>query len=219
MGRIREYEGEGIVIRYDAARCIHAKECVHGLPDVFDAERRPWVDAAAEPADRIADVVCRCPTGALTYERTDGGPAEPVLGHNVIRVEANGPLYVSGDIELTMPDGEVMRETRAALCRCGDSKNKPYCDNTHLEAGFTAPASLGESKLREEPAEAEEPAPTDLRLSLSPNGSIKLLGPVTIDAGDSDSQTGSRGFLCRCGASENKPYCDGSHKRIEFQAE
>lgn len=216
MGRTREYEGEGIVVRYDARRCIHAAECVHGLPNVFDPERRPWIDADAGSADRIAAVVCRCPTGALTYERTDGGPTEPVLPHNQIRVEANGPLYGSGDIELTMPDGEVHRETRVALCRCGDSKNKPFCDNTHLEAGFTAPAALGESKLREEEG---EDAKSSLRLSLSPNGSIRMLGPVTIVAGDSEPQEGSRGFLCRCGESQNKPYCDGTHKRIDFEAE
>lgn len=219
MGRTKKYEGEGIVVRYDARRCIHAKECVHGLPDVFDPEQRPWIDPSEAPADRIAAVVCRCPTGALTYERTDGGPAEPVLPHNSVRVEANGPLYVSGDVELTMPDGEVTRETRLALCRCGDSENKPYCDNTHLEAGFTAPASLGESKLREEEVEEGSVAPSTLRLSLSPNGSLRVLGPVTIVAGDSDPQGGSRGFLCRCGGSENKPYCDGTHKRIAFEAE
>jgi CDGSH-type Zn-finger protein/uncharacterized Fe-S cluster protein YjdI len=216
MGRIREYEGEGIVVRYDARRCIHAGECVHGLPDVFDAERRPWVDADASSAEQIAAVVCRCPTGALSYERTDGGPAEPVLPHNQVRVEANGPLYASGDIELTMPDGTVRRETRVALCRCGDSKNKPYCDNTHLEAGFTAPAALGESKLREEEGEDTK---SSLRLSLSPSGSIRMLGPVTLVAGDSKPQSGSRGFLCRCGGSENKPYCDGAHKRNDFEAE
>ncbi len=215
MGQIREYEGEGIVVRYDVRRCIHAEECVHGLPDVFDPERRPWIDAGAAPADRIAAVVCQCPTGALSFERTDGGPAEPVMPHNQIRVEANGPLYVSGDVELTLPDGDVQRETRIALCRCGDSKIKPYCDNTHLETGFTAPAFLGESKLREEESEEEQ---TSLRLSLSPNGSIRMLGPVTIVAGDSEPQTGSRGFLCRCGQSQNKPYCDGSHKRVGFEA-
>lgn len=218
MGRMKEYEGEGIIVRYDAGRCIHAGECVRGLPEVFSTERRPWIDANGGPADRIAETIGHCPTGALTYERSDGGPAEPAPQTNTIRVAEDGPLYVRGDIELTMPDGESRRETRVALCRCGDSKNKPYCDNTHVEAEFAAPASLGESKLREEDVEAGQPVPTTLRLGFTPNGSIRLLGPVTIEAGDSDSQTGSRGFLCRCGASENKPYCDGAHKRIEFQA-
>jgi len=217
MGRMREYEGEGIVVRYDAARCIHAKECVHGLPDVFDAERRPWVDADASSADQIAAVVCRCPTGALTYDRTDGGPAEVVPESNTISASENGPLYVSGDVELTMPDGKVRRETRLALCRCGKSKNKPYCDDSHYESEFTAPATLGESKLREEDVEEGEDLRSSLRLSFSPGRSLKILGPVTIVAADSGRHSGSRASLCRCGASQNKPYCDGSHRQIDFE--
>ena len=216
MGRTREYEGDGIVVRYEARRCIHAKECVHGLPDVFDAEKRPWIDAEASTADEIAAVVCRCPTGALSYERTDGGAAEPVPESNTITVSENGPLYVSGNIEVTMLDGEVRHETRMALCRCGKSSNEPYCDDSHYESGFTAPASLEESKLREE--EGEDLA-SSLRLSYSTGRSLKMLGPVTIVAGDSKPQDGSRASLCRCGASENKPYCDGTHRHIDFETE
>ena len=219
MGRIREYEGESIVVRYDVRRCIHARECVRGLPDVFDARRRPWVDAAAASADRIAETVCRCPTGALSYERADGGPAEPVPDSNTITVSENGPLYVRGDVELTLPDGEVRRETRMALCRCGKSKNKPYCDDTHYEIGFTAAASLGDCKLREEEVEEGTDPQSRLRLSFSPGRSLKVLGPVTIVGGDLEPHEGSRGSLCRCGGSENKPYCDGTHRHIEFEAE
>ena len=219
MGRIREYEGEAIVVRYDARRCIHSGECVRGLPQVFDTRRRPWIDATKASADRIAEVVRRCPTGALSFQRSDGGPAEPVPESNTITVSENGPLYVRGDIEVTLSGGEVRRETRMALCRCGKSKNKPYCDNTHCAVGFAALASLGESKLREEEVEEGTEAQSSLRLSFSPGRSLKVLGPVTIVCGGLVPHEGSRGSLCRCGASENKPYCDGTHRDIDFEAE
>jgi len=76
MGKIREYEGEGIVVRYDLQRCIHAEECVHSLRAVFDPDRRPWIDATSAPPDEIAAVVATCPTGALSFEHSDGGPQE-----------------------------------------------------------------------------------------------------------------------------------------------
>lgn len=70
----REYEGEGIVVHWDSDRCLHSERCVSGLPAVFDFARRPWVDATGAPADRIAAVIDTCPSGALSYTRTDGAP-------------------------------------------------------------------------------------------------------------------------------------------------
>ncbi|MEQ9399623.1 MAG: (4Fe-4S)-binding protein [Longimicrobiales bacterium] len=139
MSKAREYEGDGIVVSYELRRCIHAAKCVHGLPEVFDPDRRPWIDPSGSDADRIAAVVERCPTGALTYRRTDGGPAEEAPAP-YIRTAPDGPVYVQGSIELRDADGQVYwTGTRAALCRCGASKNKPFCDNTHLDIGFEAP--------------------------------------------------------------------------------
>ena len=79
-GKTRRYEGNDIVVEYDARRCIHVAECVHGLPAVFEKDRRPWVDADGAAADRVAEVVIRCPTGALHFVRKDGGTDEPVPG-------------------------------------------------------------------------------------------------------------------------------------------
>ena len=137
--RIRQYEGEHIIVRFEPRRCIHASECVHGLPSVFERDRRPWIDAGAAPAEDIARVVERCPTGALTYERMDGGPAEAVPTRPVIRVQPGGPLYVHGHLELADDHGQPIEAgPRVALCRCGASRNKPFCDNTHAEIGFDA---------------------------------------------------------------------------------
>lgn len=139
MSRTRTYEGNGIAVHFDPARCIHAEACVHGLPAVFDAQRRPWIAPGAAAADEIKQVVERCPSGALTYTRIDGGEQEEAREcAPEIRVEQDGPLHVRGRMIVTDHEGaSIEAGPRAALCRCGQSKNKPFCDNTHREVGFT----------------------------------------------------------------------------------
>jgi uncharacterized Fe-S cluster protein YjdI/CDGSH-type Zn-finger protein len=133
----RRYFGEGIEVTYDARRCIHAAECLRGLPAVFDTTRRPWILPDAAPADDVAAVVARCPSGALHAIRKDGGPAETAPLPTVVQVVPNGPLYIHGCVRLERADGSLIGEdTRLALCRCGQSRNKPYCDNSHRAAGF-----------------------------------------------------------------------------------
>ena len=136
MARQKTYESDGISVLYDPRLCIHAAECVHRLPDVFDPKRRPWIDAGAAGPDAIARVVERCPSGALTYVLRDE-PAEVPDEEATIRLSPNGPVYVRGDVTIERPDGTRTRVARVALCRCGDSNNKPFCDNSHIEAGFT----------------------------------------------------------------------------------
>ena len=137
MGRTREYEGNGIVVAYELRRCIHAAECVKGLPAVFDPDRRPWIQAAEADADAVAEVVRRCPTGALTYRRTDGAPQE-APPEAAVEAVPDGPLHVRGAVELRDHEGALCwTGMRAALCRCGASNNKPFCDNSHRKVGFT----------------------------------------------------------------------------------
>ncbi len=135
----KQYHGPDITVTYDAKRCIHAAECVRGLPTVFDTRQRPWINPHNAAADAIAEVVQRCPTGALHFTRSDQGPSEALPQHTTIRVSANGPLYLHGDIEISRPDGSILlKDTRVALCRCGASANKPFCDGSHTRVGFTA---------------------------------------------------------------------------------
>jgi len=119
---VKSYEGEHIEVTYDAARCLHAAECVRGMPAVFDTAKRPWIAPDGGDADALAGVIRRCPTGALHYTLRDGEPERPSVPTR-IRAPERGPLLIDGDLEL---DGE--RETRAAICRCGQSANQPYCD-------------------------------------------------------------------------------------------
>lgn len=137
MGKVRSYEAEGVVVSFDARRCIHAAKCVRGLPAVFDSQARPWIRPAAASPGAIMEVVARCPTGALQARRTDDGVQEEADAQASIRVKDDGPLYVRGRIEVVDGEGNVVAtDTRMALCRCGASKNKPFCDNSHKEIGF-----------------------------------------------------------------------------------
>ena len=88
--------------------------------------------------DHLAEVVESCPTGALHFRRLDDGPQEHAPEQTTLEEVPNGPLLLRGNVKITGPDGEIVREdTRLALCRCGSSANKPFCDGTHATNGFT----------------------------------------------------------------------------------
>lgn len=208
----KTYRGEGIEIHYEVRRCIHAAECVDRLQSVFDKNQRPWINPNGATAEATAEIIDLCPSGALTYTRGDG-IAESLPPQNRIKVQTNGPLYLHGDLHLHMPDGEVRQMTRVALCRCGKSENKPFCDNRHKE-GFEASARLGDNSMLN--ASTEE---TALHITPKPNESIKITGPMVIQGAGQTTYEGTQVWLCRCGGSRNKPFCDGSHKDVGFQSE
>jgi CDGSH-type Zn-finger protein/uncharacterized Fe-S cluster protein YjdI len=211
----RSYESDDLTVEYTVSRCIHAAECARGLPAVFDPERRPWVDPSRADADAIADVIRRCPTGALHFRRKDGGAEEAPDERATIRVVPDGPIRVRGQVRLTLPGGEVVEETRLALCRCGKSRNKPYCDNSHVEAGFRDPGVLGETRMKASDGTGD----TVVELTGRPNASMRVTGPVTVIGADGRSVEGGATALCRCGESKIKPFCDGTHRQVGFQAD
>jgi uncharacterized Fe-S cluster protein YjdI len=146
----KDYRGDGIVVHWRADRCIHSRHCVGALPGVFDPDARPWIQPGAVGADVLAAAVDGCPSRALTYTRTDGGPAGPGVerddeddpasaGSSVsINVKDRGPLAVVGRVDVIGPDGSVLESAdRVFLCRCGGSERKPFCDGTHKRVGFT----------------------------------------------------------------------------------
>jgi len=136
----RDYAGAGITVSYDRARCRHVAECVRGLPLVFDPDRRPWIVVANEPdALLVAEVVRRCPTGALHYTLA-AGPAEVPDPVTTVTAVPDGPLLARGDLRLDLGEAGTMAETRAALCRCGSSANKPFCDGSHERTGWRSGA-------------------------------------------------------------------------------
>ena len=133
----RVYGNEQIAVTWEPKFCIHAGYCFRGLPEVFQPESRPWVKINVAAPEQIAETVMRCPTGALHFERLDGGPQEPQPDETTIQTRPNGPLYVRGKVRITGTGGTLIREdTRVALCRCGASENKPFCDGSHRRVGF-----------------------------------------------------------------------------------
>ncbi len=133
----RVYQNGAIAVLWEPEYCIHVASCISRLPMVFDPGRRPWVDINAATPDEIAEAVLSCPTGALHFERLDGGEQEPVADETTAQLRPNGPIIVRGPLTIEGEDGEVVREdTRTALCRCGGSQNKPFCDGTHRRIGF-----------------------------------------------------------------------------------
>jgi CDGSH-type Zn-finger protein len=120
---------------------------VRKLPQVFDPEARPWVVVEAADADRVAATIEACPTGALHYRRLDGGRQEEPPTEATVEPRPNGPLFVRGPVRIVEPDGRLIREdTRVALCRCGGSENKPFCDGSHLRIGFTTASAEREEQ-------------------------------------------------------------------------
>jgi uncharacterized Fe-S cluster protein YjdI/CDGSH-type Zn-finger protein len=122
----KEYPADGITVWWDSTRCRHFAECRRGHPAVFETGRKPWVRPdLGEPAD-IAEVIRRCPTGALHYRLPDGPEEEPAVPTSVRRLSA-GPVLLRGDLVIRTSGGPL-RDTRAALCGCGKTENNPFCD-------------------------------------------------------------------------------------------
>jgi CDGSH-type Zn-finger protein/uncharacterized Fe-S cluster protein YjdI len=211
MSDIDEYPGTHLTIENDGARCIHSRYCVLNLPAVFQANvDGPWIKPDAASAEAAIAVITKCPSGALRYRPTGDVPPEGAPGVNTVRVWEDGPLVVHAELNV----GGDTSSFRATLCRCGLSKNKPYCDHSHAAARFKA---TGEP-------ETQESTPLEIRggaLKITPthNGPYKVEGPLEICAASGRTVTrDTRLFLCRCGHSGDKPFCDGSHMKAGFEA-
>ena len=209
--RIYTFEADGIIVHWDFHRCIHVEACIRALPDVFDRSKRPWITPACGSVNDVIAACEACPTGALHYERRNDGPAEVPPEQNTITVSSDGPLFAHGDIRITDEGGEtLLKDTRVALCRCGRSRNKPLCDNSHLKAEFKAEGRLTEAHMASNDDEAEPGGRLTIRAG--DPGPLVIKGTAAIK-GDraSDCCVVKVGALCCCGKSKNKPFCDGSH--------
>ena len=204
-------EGEHLTLRFEAKRCIHARFCVTGAPKVFLANvQGPWIHPDAMDVERLADIAHACPSGAIQYTRRDGREDEAAPPVNLAAIREAGPYAFRGGLVL---NGEPIGY-RATLCRCGASKNKPFCDGSHHDANFVAsgePASGTTDMLpvRDGP----------LHIDPQINGPLQVRGNLEITSGTGRVVARVESArLCRCGASQNKPFCDGSHAKIGFIA-
>ncbi len=132
--RAKVLGGTNVAIVDDRGICTHAGMCANRLTNVWKAAK--LIDDDPALREQIVEMVSRCPSGALTYT-VDGVATEPELPVQ-IAVQRDGPLLVTGGIRVMRADGQTLEvRSRMALCRCGQSKNKPLCDGTHKEIGFT----------------------------------------------------------------------------------
>jgi CDGSH-type Zn-finger protein/uncharacterized Fe-S cluster protein YjdI len=203
---------DAIEIRFDVDRCIHARRCVLGAPTVFLANvEGPWLHPETDMAEHLAHIAQSCPSGAITYRRLDGGPEEAAPQVNTVELRQNGPYACHATLRI---DGQE-EMYRATLCRCGRSKNKPFCDNSHIEAGFEA---TGEPKTQ--PSEPLPERGGSLHVMPVRNGPLKVRGPLEICSGTGRTVIRTQFVkLCRCGGSANKPFCDDTHLRIGFRSD
>ena len=205
-------EGHDLTLIYEGKKCIHARFCVTGAPKVFLANvKGPWISPDAIEVDRLVEIAHVCPSGAIRYKRKDGKHDETAPQVNLVAIREAGPYAVRGDLRL---DGEAIG-FRATLCRCGASKNKPFCDGSHHDVPFTASGEPPTGK-------ADMLAVRDGPLAIDPqlDGPLQVRGNLEITSGTGRVVARvTQARLCRCGQSNNKPFCDNSHVRVGFKSE
>lgn len=203
--------GQEIEIQFQARRCIHSRFCVTGAPKVFLANvQGPWIYPDAMPVERLVEVAHACPSGAIHYTRRDGQPDESAPPVNLAAVREAGPYAFRGDLRLS---GKAAGY-RLTLCRCGASRNKPYCDSSHHDVGFTATGEPPTTKAGMLPVRDGA-----LAIDPEPNGLLQIHGNLEVTSGTGRVVARvESAHLCRCGGSQTKPFCDGTHAKIGFRS-
>lgn len=131
-----DYVGKHITIHDNRGLCAHAAFCTERLGSVFRQHDEPWIDPDGAPLEQVIELVKACPSGALSYS-IDGVEHRDQETDPVIMIAPNGPYAVKGGVELRgCPWGEGASQEHYDLCRCGQSKNKPFCDGSHWSTKF-----------------------------------------------------------------------------------
>jgi CDGSH-type Zn-finger protein/uncharacterized Fe-S cluster protein YjdI len=212
QGGVEEIEGRDLTLIYEGKRCIHSRFCVTWAPTVFLANvQGPWIHPDTIDAERLAEIAHVCPSGAIRYRRKDGRPNESAPPVNLAAVREGGPYAIRGDLTI---NGEAAGY-RVTLCRCGASKNKPFCDGSHHDVGFTASGEPVTGKSTDMLPVRNGP----LQIDPQPNGPLQIRGNLEITSGTGRMVARvTSAKLCRCGGSQNKPFCDGTHAKNGFVA-
>jgi CDGSH-type Zn-finger protein/uncharacterized Fe-S cluster protein YjdI len=205
-------EGRDLTLIYEGKKCIHSRFCVTWGPKVFIANvKGPWINPDAMSTDALTEIAHVCVSGAIRYQRKDGGPDEQAPPVNLISVREGGPYALKADIRL---DGAPAGNFRYTLCRCGASKNKPFCDGSHHDAKFDASGEPPTGKADMLPVR-------DGPLEVTPltDGPLQVRGNMEIISGTGRVVARLESAkLCRCGGSSTKPFCDGTHTRNGFRS-
>ena len=142
----KEYKTEDLIVYWTPSLCSHSAQCIHGLPEVFNTQKRPWINMEAACPEDIIKTIDKCPTDALKYKLTENSKVDPSKAQDSgsidfnseksatvqIKVIKKGPFTIKGPVKLIDSDGNIIQESRKmVLCRCGLSKNQPFCDGAH----------------------------------------------------------------------------------------
>ncbi len=198
-----------VTVEFNAQRCIHSRNCVLDRPDVFVPNvQGAWIHPENATADEVLEIAHNCPSGAIQCRKPDGAALEQAPKVNLVHVRENGPLAFHAPLSIAgKADG-----FRATLCRCGASRTKPYCDQSHVGSGFQA---TGEPDTT--PSEPLQQRDGELVIDPTHNGPLHVTGALELVSGTGRTiQRVTDVWLCRCGHSGNKPYCDGSHVKYGF---
>jgi len=209
-----KYTGKKINVDWDDRLCIHIGECGQSEGDLFVTGRDPWCQPDRVTVDEVIEIIRRCPSGALSFESIDGEFNELPEPDNILMVSYNGPYFLRGDLDIEGAANDMSGVAyRAALCRCGASRNKPFCDNSHEAICFKDYGAVGEKGKELNKMGGK------LTIKLSEDGPLILTGNLSIrNSSGRITWTGNKVSLCRCGASSNKPFCDASHFEVEFKS-
>jgi CDGSH-type Zn-finger protein/uncharacterized Fe-S cluster protein YjdI len=204
-------DGKHLTLVYEGKRCIHSRFCVTGAPQVFLANvKGPWIQPDGIETARLVEIAHVCPSGAIRYERRDGEPNEAPPPVNLLAVREAGPYAMRGDLSVAGNRASY----RVTLCRCGASKNKPYCDGSHHDVGFAATGEPPTGK-----ADMLEVRDGPLQIEPQQDGPLQVRGNLEITSGTGRVVARlTQARLCRCGGSANKPFCDGTHARNGFRS-
>jgi CDGSH-type Zn-finger protein/ferredoxin len=199
---LQEYPGQEITVYFNRSICSGAGACVRGLPSVFrSGDSSNWIFPDEDTPAKIIERVKACPSGALSYGIGDGDVVIEEGGEEKITVVKDGPYNVEGIALDTLNTPTHGAASKYALCRCGFSQNKPFCDYSHAEKGWRdgddeqAPAAAAP---RETAESSDGPVVADIKPAL-----VRLKG-------------GDKQAFCTCGRSQGQPFCDGSHAGTKF---
>ncbi len=206
-------EGKLLDIYFDAKKCLDTKVCIHADSALVVESSFPQCHPDAVSCDEAVHTVEQCPTGALSYQRHDGIKEKPP-STNTITVGKDYSFYIRGDFTILTQSGTIPI-SRAVLCSCDTTKNKPFCDNSHRDIPCNNQQNVMTLPMVQDDCTVED---NKVSIELRASGSLRVRGHVTLitDQGTLLWQ-GTKVSLCGCGHSQNKPFCDGRHKEMNSQ--
>lgn len=209
---VETVRGKEAVVIFDGRKCIHPRNCILGRPDVFVPNvEGDWIFPDNATVAELAELAHNCPSGAIRCTDLEGNELERAPVVNTVRIRENGPLTFHAPLTIAGKPAHL----RATLCRCGASKHKPFCDGSHTEIGFDA---SGEATVKESDKLESRDGPLEVNPLV--NGPLHVIGNLEVVSGTGTTLDRVTDVcLCRCGHSQNKPFCDGSHRKVGFKSE